>query len=123
LTYSSGTLDIATGTNLTLTELAAGTWASGAKLTLISYLSDGGVTGWNDGLFTYGAGAVADDSTLVLGSNTWLFNYNDTIGGNNYSGDQSGANRFVTMTAVPEPTSALFGGVAVLLLLRRRRSY
>lgn len=123
LAYATGTLDIASGTMLSLTELNSGNLAFGSKLTLISYLSDGGVTGWNDGLFTYGAGAVADDSTLVLGSNTWLFNYNDTIGGNNFSGDQSGANRFVTMTVVPEPAAALLGGVAVLLLLRRRRSF
>ncbi|MEY3898552.1 MAG: hypothetical protein RLZZ214_4074 [Verrucomicrobiota bacterium] len=120
LAYSSGTLDIATGTNLTLTELAAGTWASGAKLTLISYFADGGASGWNDGLFTYGS-AIADDSSITIGSQIWTFNYNDLTGGTNYVADQTGT-RFVTITAIPEPNVAmLFGGLGVLALVRRRQ--
>ncbi|MBC8125884.1 MAG: autotransporter-associated beta strand repeat-containing protein, partial [Gloeobacteraceae cyanobacterium ES-bin-144] len=122
LTFSSGTLDIANVTTLTLTQLASGTLALGSKLTLISYLSDGGASGWNDGLFTYNASSLTDDSTFILGANIWLFNYNDTSGGSNFSGNQTGANRFVTMTVVPEPNAAmLIGGLGMLALLRRRR--
>ena len=121
LAYSSGTLDIATGTNLTLTELASGIWSSGAKLTLISYFSDGSTSGWNDGLFTYGSSVIADDSSITIGSQIWTFNYNDLTGGNNYVSDQTG-NRFVTITAIPEPDVAmLFGGLGLLALVRRRR--
>jgi fibronectin-binding autotransporter adhesin len=122
LVDSTGTLDIASTTTLTLTQLASGILANGSKLTLISYLG-----GWTSGeLFSYDAGAglatLADDSTITLGANQWLFNYNDTSGGLNFSGDQSGATSFVTMTVIPEPASALIGGIGVLFMLRRRRN-
>lgn len=117
LAFSTGTLDIASGALLSLSELASGSLATGSKLTLISYL--GGWTGSE--LFTYSAATLADDSTFTLGSNTWLFNYNDTSGGGNFLGDQAGATSFVTMTVVPEPSAAMLGGIGAFLLLRRRR--
>jgi len=122
LTYSSGTLNIASGTILTLTDLGASTaLANGSKLTLIS-----SVGAWNFGLFSYDAGAglttLADDSTFTLGANTWTFNYNDTLAGSNFTGDTSGATNFVTLTVIPEPNvAALVGGLSVLAMLRRRR--
>jgi autotransporter-associated beta strand protein len=117
LADSSGTLDIASGVILTLNEIATGTLLNGSKLTLISYSG-----GWvNTELFTYLGGTLADDSTFTLNGNEWLFNYNDTAGGSNFTADQSGATRFVTMTVVPEPAAALLGGIGVLFLLRRRR--
>jgi fibronectin-binding autotransporter adhesin len=122
LTYSSGTLNIASGTILTLTDLGANTaLANGSKLTLIS-----SVGAWNLGLFSYDAGAglttIADDSTFTLGANTWTFNYNDTLAGSNFTGDTAGATNFVTLTVIPEPNvAALVGGLSVLALLRRRR--
>lgn len=117
LLASSGTLDIAPGTLLSLTQLASGTVPLGAKLSLISY---GG--GWTPTeLFTYLGNPLADDSTFVLGSNTWLFNYNDVSGGSNFAPDQSGATSFITMTAVPEPTTLGLGSIGLLALLRRRR--
>ncbi len=117
LLASTGTLDIAGGAILTLTELASGALPAGSKLTLISYAG-----GWvNTELFTYLGSPLADDSTFTLGSNTWLFNYNDTGGGSNFTSDQAGATAFVTMTVIPEPAAALLGGLGTLLLLRRRR--
>lgn len=116
LTYSSGSLNIAAGSILTLTELFSGTLASNSKLTLIS-----SVGAWNGGLFTYNSSTLADDSEIVLGSNTWKFNYNDTLGGSNYTSDQAGAANFVTLTVIPEPNVAMVvGGLGVLALLRRR---
>ena len=116
LTYSSGSLNIAAGSILTLTELFSGTLATNSKLTLIS-----SVGAWNGGLFTYNSSTLADDSEIVLGSNTWKFNYNDTLGGSNYTSDQTGAANFVTLTVIPEPNVAMVvGGLGVLALLRRR---
>jgi autotransporter-associated beta strand protein len=118
LVYSTGALDIAAGTTLTLTELASGTLGIGSKFTLISYFG-----GWTSAeLFTYDAATLADDSIFTLGANQWQFKYNDTTGGTNFSADQSGATSFVTMSVVPEPATALLSGIGILALLRRRRS-
>jgi autotransporter-associated beta strand protein len=118
LAYSSGTLGIASGTILTLTDIGASTaLANGSKLTLIS-----SVGGWNGGLFTYGGSTLADDSDITLGANIWRFNYNDTVAGSNFTDDIAGATNYITLTAVPEPNvAALIGGCGTLLLLRRRR--
>lgn len=118
LTYSTGTLDIAAGTFLTLTDLATSTALSnGSKFTLISYLG-----GWTSGeLFTYSNATLADNSTFTLGANQWRFDYDDTAGGLNFNSDQNGATRFVTMTVVPEPSAAFLGSIGLLALLRRRK--
>jgi fibronectin-binding autotransporter adhesin len=118
LTYVTGNLDITTGALLTLTDLAAisTVLANNSSLTLISYTG-----AWNGGLFTYDSATLNDDSTFVLGANTWRFNYNDSAGGPNYASDQIGATNFVTMTVIPEPRAALLGCLGVLLILRRRR--
>jgi autotransporter-associated beta strand protein len=101
---------------LTISELGSGSWSIGDKLTLISYSG-----AWNDGLFSYNSSTLADDSTINFSSMEWLFNYNDTAAGTNYTGDLTGT-RYVTMTAIPEPNvAALLGGLGTLLLLRRRR--
>jgi fibronectin-binding autotransporter adhesin len=120
LAYSSGTLDIAAGSILTLTDLATSTaLTNGSKLTLISYFG-----GWTGGeLFTYNAATLADNSTFTLGANQWFFDYNDTGAGSNFTGDIVGATSFVTMTVIPEPNAAmLVGGLGMLALLRRRRN-
>ncbi|MES2983033.1 MAG: autotransporter-associated beta strand repeat-containing protein [Verrucomicrobiota bacterium] len=115
LTFATGNLDITAGALLTLTDLATSTaLANNSILTLISYSGT-----WNGGLFTYNTTTLNDDSTFVLGANTWRFNYNDTLEGANYTSDSVGT--FVTMTVIPEPRAALLGCLGVLLLLRRRR--
>lgn len=118
LTYASGTLNIATGTVLTLTDLATSTaLAIGTKLTLISYFG-----GWtSDQLFTYNGEELANNSIFTIGLNQWNFKYDDTSGGLNFTEDQTAATHFVTMTVIPEPTTALLGGLGMLCLLRRRR--
>ena len=75
---------------------------------------------WNYGLFDHLGSPLADDSTITLGTNTWLFNYNDLTGGPNFSADQAGATGFVTMTVIPEPAAAMLGSLGLLALLRRR---
>jgi fibronectin-binding autotransporter adhesin len=108
------TIDLGNTAILTLGELGSGSWTIGEKLTLISYSGT-----WNGGLFNYG-GTLADDSTINFSGMDWLFNYNDTVAGTNYTGDLTGSS-FVTMTVIPEPRAALLGGIGMLCLLRRRR--
>jgi autotransporter-associated beta strand protein len=116
LLYTTGALNIASTTTLSLTELASGILANDAKLTLISYGS------WNNVLFTYNGTSLANGAKFTLGSNEWLFKYDDTTGGSNFSSDQSGAFRYITMTVVPEPNVAMVAGsLALMALLRRRR--
>ena len=118
LTYSTGTLDIASGALLTLSELGTSTvLAPGSKLTLISYSG-----GWTPGeLFTFNLSPIADGGTFTLGSNIWAFDYDDVGGGPNYSANQSGATHFVTMTVVPEGGTAGLLAFGLLLLRRLRR--
>jgi hypothetical protein len=101
-----------------LSDLATSTaLANGSKLTLISYFG-----GWAPTeLFTYLGNTLADGSTFTLGANQWMFDYDDTSGGVNFTTDQAGATSFVTMTVVPEPRAALLGGIGLLMLFRRRR--
>lgn len=117
LVYSTGALNLTGLVTLNLSDMAPGTLSLGSKLTLVSY---GGA--WNNGLFTYLSNSLADDSTFTLGANQWIFNYNDTAGGTNFTSDQTGATGFVTMTVVPEPSATLLGGLGALFLLRRRRN-
>lgn len=116
LLYGSGTLNISSGTTLTLSQLASGTLAEGSLLTLISY---GGA--WNNGVFDYLGSPLADEAYFSLGSNIWQIDYNDNIGGANFAANQAGATGFVTITVVPEPSTILLGGLGLLGLMRRRR--
>lgn len=122
LTAVTGNLVLDTGnlSILNLVELGSGSWSidPSDKLTLISYTGS-----WNGGLFRLGSGGptILDDTMINFNGTDWLFDYNDDTAGTNYSGDTTGAVSFVTMTAVPEPSISLLGGLGVLLLLRRRR--
>jgi MYXO-CTERM domain-containing protein len=42
------------------------------------------------------------------------------MAGGNFNSQATGTS-FVTLTAVPEPSAALLGGLGMMLLLRRRR--
>jgi hypothetical protein len=82
---------------LGLTDLAASFVSLGSKFTLIAY--DGP---WDNGIFA----GYLDDSIFTLGPNQWLINYNDSSPGMNFQGDAlANGNTFVTITAVPEPTT------------------
>lgn len=117
LAANAGSLSITTGAILLLSELNVGTLNINDKLTLISYNGT-----WDLGVFKYMGNPLANDSPITLNNNVWLFKYNDTSGGTNFSGEQTGAMGFVTMTVIPEPGT--MGIVAVFLaaaLLKNRR--
>jgi hypothetical protein len=93
---------------------------SGNKITLIGYSTGT----WNSGLFTYLGNTLDDDSNFTFSGIDWTFDYNDDVAGANYNSDLASftsSGRFVTMTAIPEPSAALLGGIGMLLLFRRRR--
>ncbi len=92
-------------------ELGLSTWELGDKLTLISY----------EGLaVTSGFTGFDDDTVYNFGPNQWLFNYNDHLAGGNFNLNATG-DQFITLTVVPEPGSALLGGLGLLALLCHRR--
>ncbi|MDH4445243.1 MAG: autotransporter-associated beta strand repeat-containing protein, partial [Akkermansiaceae bacterium] len=121
LAHSTSELNIATGAILSLTDISTSTVRSnGEKLTLISYMGAGA---WNGELFSDNSNTLANGSEITLGANKWMLKYDDIIAGSNFGSDTTGANRFVTMTVVPEPSVAvLLGGISTLLMLRRRRA-
>lgn len=90
-----------------------GTYTAGNKFTLFAY--DGALTG----LFKDfgGINTIADDATFTDAGGLWKLDYNDTAAGLN--GGIGAA--YVTITAVPEPGTALLGGLGMLALLRLRR--
>ncbi len=100
------TLDTSTAPTLSLSDLGANAALQlGTAFTIITYNGT-----WNGGLFQVGGVAVPDDTTFGFGANQYNLNYN--AGGNS-----------VVLTVVPEPSSlvAMFGGMGMLLGLRRRK--
>ncbi len=71
-------------------------------------------------------GLFAAPHTFTAGLTTWTINYNDTSGGENFTGQYNyDGGLFVTLTAIPEPaTDALLAlaGAALLILKRRKKA-
>ena len=110
----TGALNLTGTVGLNLIDLASSSLAitEGTKFSLISYTGS-----WNSGTFS----GYADDSVFKIGVNDWKINYNDITGGSNFASEQSGANGFVTLTVVPEPSAAALALLAGGLLATRRR--
>lgn len=108
----AGALTI-TGSILDLVQL--GTYTAGNKFTLFAY--DGTLTG----TFTdAGLTALADGDTFTDAGGVWQILYADSTPGAN--GGVSANNKYVTITAIPEPdASALLGAFGILGIFRRRR--
>lgn len=102
----SGNLIISNGAILDLVQL--GTYSANDKFTLFAY------TGTVTGTFA----RLDDDSVFTALDGAWKINYDDTTAGLNGGVGTS----FVTVTAIPEPASALLGGIGMLFLFRRRRN-
>jgi autotransporter-associated beta strand protein len=78
----SGNLSIASGSKLTLTDLAAVSTAlgGGTKFTLIGYTGT-----WDNGIFNDSLNnPIADDTNVTVGANTFTINYNDAVDGANF---------------------------------------
>jgi autotransporter-associated beta strand protein len=117
LLSSTGSLSIINGALISITNSTPGTAVPlGTKFTLISYLAGT----WNGGTFV----SLPDDSQFTLGANTFAINYNDTSAGSNFGGGAAAGNNYLTLTAVPEASSILFGALAcagVTLFARLRK--
>jgi fibronectin-binding autotransporter adhesin len=105
----AGDLTIISGATLNLTQI--GSFTLSDTFTLFAY--DNVLTGTFAGL---AEGATATDNLGGL----WRINYGESTAGLNFGGDPTGLS-FVNITAIPEPSAALLGGLGLLLLLRRRR--
>ncbi len=115
----SGDLTLTGTVTLTMDDLALSdtAYTAGTTFSLFNYSGT-----WNSGIFTFGGNAIADDTTFTAGLNTWQIDYNAEDGGENFTGEYlGGSDSFVNITAVPEPASAVLGGLGLLALLRRRR--
>jgi autotransporter-associated beta strand protein len=113
LVNANGALNIVGDVMLSLTDLNSVLLLTGrTKFTLISYAGT-----WNGGIFLN----HEDDTLVSVGVNTYTINYNDTAGGSNFGGGMHG--KYLTLTAVPEASAFVFGGLACVVagLIQVRR--
>ncbi|MGB8852129.1 MAG: autotransporter-associated beta strand repeat-containing protein, partial [Pirellulales bacterium] len=120
----TGDLNIGNGTLLTLTDLASAPNPFVEDTTIFALINYSG--SWNGGLFTYGTNELADGERFMVGAQQWEIDYNASAGGLNFTGDYLPSSSFVTITAVPEPSTlalmAIGTGLAALAARRRRLS-
>ena len=104
---ANGDLNIAaTGALLAIVD-AGSTVLTSVKYTLISYAGS-----WNGNSFD----SYADDSTVVIGSNSYVINYNDSTAGDNFGGGAYGNFVTLSITAIPEASSILLGGLVCIVV-------
>jgi autotransporter-associated beta strand protein len=96
-------LDPANGSLLSVTDLAGSPNPFIDSTTVFALINYSGA--WNGGLFTYGGNVLADDGLFTVGSQQWRIDYNSATGGVNFTGDYLASSSFVTVTAVPEPST------------------
>ena len=111
LVNANGNLSIAGTAILNLIELGSPTNVvqGNTKYTLISYAGT-----WDNGTFA----GRPDDSIVSLGVNQYMINYNDITGGSNFGGGLYGDGinpHFVTLTAIPEASPVLLGGLVCIV--------
>lgn len=79
---------------------------------------------WNGNGFTYQGETLADGSSFEVDGQLWQIDYDSSTGGLNYTGDYQASSSFVTVTAVPEPSTlvmvSLASMVAAVMAARRR---
>jgi hypothetical protein len=103
----NGDLTLAiSGAALSITDVGNTSLPANTKFTLISYAGT-----WNGNTFD----THPDDSSITVGANTFVLNYNDTSGGSVNGGSYSSAVT-LTLTAVPEANAFWLGGALCLVL-------
>ena len=81
----------------------------GTKFTLLSYDTTAGLSGAFAG--------QAQGSTITIGLTDFMIDYADISPGNNFDAPAGGGSfSYVTLTAVPEATSVLFGSLVCIVL-------
>jgi autotransporter-associated beta strand protein len=126
----NGDLDIAAGTLLEFSDLAAQAQAFVEDTTVFAMINYTGA--WNQGLFTYNGQELGNLSRFFVGDQQWeidhAYAYNTanptTTRPLNFQGSHvpaSGTQTFVTVTAVPEPATLALLAAAAGLCLRARR--
>lgn len=122
----NGNLDIAAGTLLEFSDLAAASAQPFVEdetvFAMINYTG-----AWDGGLFTFGGQSLANGSRFSVGSQLWEIDDDYQIGGSNiqplnFTASQDTGGSYVTVTAVPEPaTLVLLASAAGLAGLATRR--
>jgi len=115
----TGNLGLNGDVDFTLGDIAFSpvSFANETVFTLINYLGS-----WNGGLFRFNGNTISDGGSFFALNTEWILDYDSTIGGDNFTGQYQPNSSFVNITAVPEPSAALIGGLGMLVLLRRRRN-
>ena len=119
----SGSLSIASGTLLTFTDLNNTPQPFVEDTTIFAMINYTGT--WDGGVFTYNSQPLADGSRFSVGSQIWEIDYNRTsaAGLDNFTADYLPSSSFVTVMAVPEPSTlglaAAAAGLAAILRHRR----
>jgi len=131
----TGALNIAAGTLLEFSDLAGlATQPFVEDSTVFAMINYTGT--WNGGLFTYNSQTLTNGSRFMVGSQMWEIDYAyvyntenpNTLRPLNFQGSHvpgTGTQTFVTITAVPEPSTlallaAAAAGLAALALPHRR---
>ena len=116
-------LDPGNGTLLTFTDLASSIQPFVQDTTIFALINYSG--SWNGGLFTYGSNVLSDGERFTAGSQMWEIDYNASTGGDNFTADYLPSSSFVTVTAVPEPSTCVMAlaGLACggFSMFRRRK--
>jgi len=128
-----GNLDLSTDPGdrslLSLVDIANTPVAFAEDTTVFAMINYTGT--WNGGLFSLGGQTLADGGRFFVGSQEWEIDYDYayTVSNTqplNFQGDYlpvAGTQTFVTITAVPEPTTlAVLATAAGLAVLARRRT-
>ena len=127
----TGDVTITPGTVLNFADLNASPQAFVEDTTIFAMIN---YTGSLAGTFRYNGTALADGSRFTVGSQMWEIDYDYAYTGSNiqplnYSADflpASDTQTFVTVTAVPEPSTyvmlAIAGGIAAVAARRRRKA-